>query len=109
MEQGANIQEPHQLTPPDILAQVGLDGKDRQFLHQETHQDVYRKIIQYEATKDPDDILAGKKSGQEMPEGEAQGEGTGQQVKDHKSEEDLRGQVFAGASTSPKGPPLMGQ
>lgn len=95
------------MTPPDILAQVGLDGQYRQFLQQETHQDVYREIIQDEATKDPDYILAGKKLRQEMPEGEAQEEGTRQQVKDHKSHEDLCGQVFAGASASPKGPPLM--
>ena len=56
----------------------------------------------------PGDILAGKKKWQKMPEGEAQCEGTSQQVEDHKSEEDLCGQVFSGASASPKGPPLMG-
>ena len=69
MEKRTNVEETHQLTPPDILAQVGLDGKDRQFLQQKTHQDVYRKIIQNEAAEDPDDILAGKKLGQEMLKG----------------------------------------
>ena len=66
LKKGANIKETHQLTTPDILAQVRLNGKDRQFLQQETHQDIYRKIIQDEAAEGPDDILAGKKSGQEM-------------------------------------------
>jgi hypothetical protein len=67
LEQGANIKETHQLAPPDILAQVGLNGKDGQLLQQETHEDVYRKIVQDKAAKDPDDILAGKKMWQEMP------------------------------------------
>jgi hypothetical protein len=108
MEQGTDIEEPYQLAAPDVLTQIGHDRKDWQFLHQETHQDVYRKIIQDKAAKDPDDILAGKKMWQVMLEGEAQEEGTRQQVKDHKSDEDLCSQVFSGAPTSPEGPPLMG-
>jgi len=67
VEEGANIEEPDQLTAPDILSQIGLDGKDGQFLHQEAHQDVYQEIVQDETTEDRYNILAGKYVRQEIP------------------------------------------
>jgi hypothetical protein len=107
MKEGANIEEPDQLAAPDILPQVGLDGKDGQFLHEEAHKDIYQEIIQDEAAEGVDDILPGKQLWQKIPEGHSQEEGAAQQVDDNKSDEDLGGQVFAGAPTSPEGFPLM--
>ena len=71
MEHRPDIEEPNQLAAADVLGQIRLNGQDGKFLHQETYQDIRQEIVQDQTAKDLYNILPGKKSGQQVPEGKA--------------------------------------
>ena len=72
IEQGPHIEEGDQLTAPDILTQVGLDGKDGQFLHHKTPQHIEGKIVQDKSAKHPGNILSREEFWQQVGEGYTQ-------------------------------------
>src|SRR5215467_7248041 len=107
MRQRPQVDKGGQLGAPDILEEIGLDGKGGKILEKEAKQDVDKKVIQDQAAKGFDHGAAGKKMRENVLQGDAEEEEAGEQIKEDESHEELQDDALTGIAAPPEGLPLM--